>query len=621
MFTVLAALMVVAGVLLAVLALSTAKRRRAAAGRSLAVLLFSVAWWAFAYAVELSLSDVQDRQLWGDLKYAGAAAVAPAWLVFVLRYTNRGHLVSRRLVLGLSVEPVLVMAVLLTPATHDLVRYYPSSVAAGEVPVVGTGPLFWVHFAYVNAVLLVATVAFVASMVRTSRLYRRPAMILVAAALLPWTANLLHNFVVGPFARVDLTPFAFVVTGAVLFWGLFRQRLVNLAPVARHLIVETMADPVLVLDPFGRVVDANPAAGTTFGCRRRGDLIGRPVADLLPRHPALAPQRALVGRDGRVSDAMVLPVNGLLRHFDVRRQLLPVKGGGKAGQLLVLRDVTDRTNAETQLRHLLTERTRIAHALQVSLLPTALPSVPGVRMAARYHPAGEGLEVGGDFYDVFPVDARQWVVVLGDVSGKGTEAAVVTALIRYSIRALTVLHCGPRQVLAALNEALLRQSGPEQFCTVVYALVRPSPEGLDARICLGGHHQPLLVRSDGAVEAVGRHGTALGLFDDPDLYEVDVHLGAGDALCLFTDGLVEARQAKEHFGSERAADILRFVRGEPAGTVADALEQAARVFCSGDLADDLAIVFVQVADAGPEERRRAPDERRGARSGTRNAAG
>lgn len=230
LFTVLAALMVLAGVLLAVLAASAARHGGAAAGRGLAVLLLAVAWWGFAYAVELSVSDVPDRELWGDLKYAGVATLAPAYLVFVLQYTNRGHLLSRRLLLALAVEPVLVMAALLTPATHDLVRSYPPSVAAGEVPVVETGALFWVHFAYVNAVLLLATVVFVGSVARVSRLYRRTAMVLVAAALLPWTANVLHNFAVGPFARVDLTPFAFVVTGAVLYWGLFRQRLVSLAP-------------------------------------------------------------------------------------------------------------------------------------------------------------------------------------------------------------------------------------------------------------------------------------------------------------------------------------------------------------------------------------------------------
>lgn len=592
MFTLLAALMVVAGVLLAVLAASAARRGGAAAGSSLAVLLLAVAWWGFAYAVELSVTDVPDRELWGDLKYAGVATLAPAWLVFVLQFTNRGHLVTRRLLLALSVEPVAVMAALLTPATHDLVRSYPPSVAAGELPVIGTGPLFWVHFAYVNAVLVVATGVFFASMARVSRTYRRTALVLVAAALLPWSANLLHNFSVGPFVRVDLTPFAFVLTGAVLFWGLFRQRLVNLAPVARHLVVETMADPVLVLDAFGHVVDLNPAAARTFG-RRRDELVGRPLADLLPPEIATTSDRPVPGR-GAVASPLTLPVDGAPRHFDARRQPLPDRSGGTAGELLVLRDVTERTEAEARLRQVLADRTRMAEALQTSLLPAALPQVEGLRVAARYRPAGDGREIGGDFYDVFRLDADTWGVVLGDVSGKGAEAAAVTALVRYTLRALAALHRSPREVLAALNTTMLRQSSQERFCTLVYAVVSPRPEGLHVRVCLGGHHQPLLARAGGCVEAVGRHGTALGLFDVPELYDVDVDLGSGDLLCLFTDGLVEARNGDDQFGSERVADILRLHRGESPEQVAGALELAARAFRGRDLSDDLAIVVLRV---------------------------
>lgn len=609
MFTLLAALMVVAGVLLAGLAASAARRGGPAAGTSLAVLLLAVAWWGFASAIELSATAATVRELWGDLKYAGVATVAPAWLVFVLRYTNRGHLVSRRLMAALAIEPVLVMVALLTPATHDLVRSYPPSVAAGELPFVATGPLFWVHFTYVNAVLLTATAMFVVSMVRVSRLYLRTAVILVCAALLPWTANVLHNFAVGPFARVDLTPFAFVVTGGVLFWGLFRQRLVNIAPVARHVVVETMDDVVLVLDPFGRVVDANPAAARTLG-RRRNEIVGRPLADLLPGYPGQAGHDP----DETWTTPLTLPVDGTPRHFDARRQPLPDRGGGTAGELLVLRDVTERMVAEDRLRQVLAERTRIADALQTSLLPAELPQPDGLRVAARFRPAGDGREIGGDFYDVFPLDSHEWGVVLGDVSGKGAEAAAVTALVRYTLRALAALHRSPREVLAAVNTALLGQGTQERFCTLVYAVVRPQPGGLHVRLCLGGHHQPLLARADGRVEAVGRFGTALGLFDEPELHDVVVELGPADLLCLFTDGLVEARDGDRQFGADRAAEVLALHREAPPDAVGLALERAARAFGGRDLVDDLAIVVLQVVGTAtaPAPAAEAPTAQAGA---------
>ena len=146
----------------------------------------------------------------------------------------------------------------------------------------GTGPAFWVHLVYANVILLGATGLFVASMVRLSRTYWQMALALVAASLLPWVANLLHNFEVGWFARMDLTPFAFIVTGGVLVWGLYRERLVNLTPLARSIIVDNMADAVFVLDAFGRVVDVNPAAALVLGTTRPG-LVGLPLEELLPR--------------------------------------------------------------------------------------------------------------------------------------------------------------------------------------------------------------------------------------------------------------------------------------------------------------------------------------------------
>ena len=130
---------------------------------------------------------------------------------------------------------------------------------------VGTGPAFWVNLVYSNVILLGATGLFVASMVKLSRTYWQMALALVAASLLPWVANLLHNFEVGWFARMDLTPFAFIVTGGVLVWGLYRERLVNLTPLARSIIVDNMADAVFVLDAFGRIVDVNPAAALVLG--------------------------------------------------------------------------------------------------------------------------------------------------------------------------------------------------------------------------------------------------------------------------------------------------------------------------------------------------------------------
>jgi PAS domain S-box-containing protein len=583
-----------AGVVLAVMAGYVSRRQSSPAGLSLAVLLLAVAWWGLTYAVEISTDDLSTRLRWGDWKYVGICVLPPAWLTFCLQYTGRAHRVTWRLLALLAVEPVVLLALLASPATHDLVRYYPPSAADDVIPVVATGPLFWVHLVYVNIILIGATTLFVVRMVRVSRLYRRVAVALVAAALLPWAANLLHNFAVGPFARVDLTPTAFVVTGAVLVWGLHRERLVNLTPLARGMVVENMADAVIVLDAFGRVLDANPAAASLLG-RRRGDLTGRPWRVLVAGNPELSPGLGAGAESVQVETTF--DIAGAVHHFDARRQPLRDRAGGTAGELIVLRDVTDRKAAETRLHELLDERTRVAAALQASLKPEVLPQIPGVELAGLYEPAGDGREIGGDFFDVFPIGSGCWGLVLGDVSGKGAEAAAVTALIRYTLRTLATLASAPRpprDVLCDLNAALLRDSTDERYCTLVYAVVTPSADGLEVRLCLGGHHPPLLRRRCGDVEPVGILGTALGLVPEPDLAEDRLELHPGDLLCLFTDGLVEARRDHDLFETARASAVLAQTRQAGAHDTLAALSTAAREFRGRPLGDDLALLALRI---------------------------
>ncbi len=590
MLGVLTGAMVAAGVVLALLAVYVWRRRGAAAGLSLAVLLSAVAWWAATYAVELGTDDLGARMRWGDLKYVGIAVLPPAWLVFVLQYTGRGRLVTRRLLAVLAIEPLLVWTLLAVPATHDLLRFYPEGAGAEEIPVVGTGPLFWVHLVYANVMVLTATVLFVISMAKLARVYRLSALVLVAAALLPWVANLLHNFAVGPFVTIDLTPFAFIVTGGVLVWGLYRERLINLAPAAWGFVVETMSDPVILLDAFGRVVDVNPATSQLLG-RSRSDLVGYELGAVLVGQPQLVGRPA--GDDIDIGTEVTFPLAGGDRHFDVRRQQL-ADTTGPSGELLVLRDITARKDDEARLRQLLGERTRVANALQTSLLPTELPAIPNCELAALYEPAGDGHEIGGDFYDVFPLGTGRWGMVLGDVSGKGAEAAAVTGLIRYTLRTLAMDAVDPSQVLTRLNEVLLGDDADERFCTLVYAVVETGGPGLRMQLCLGGHHPPLLRHADGRVEPVGELGTALGLIPDPELRDTEVELEPGDLVCLFTDGLVEARRGRDLFGSDRAATQLGSEESTKPQEVVEQLARVAREFQQGQLTDDLAVLAVSV---------------------------
>lgn len=551
----------------AVLALFVWTRRQAAAGTALAALLAAVAVWNVTYAAELLSSSPQSRLVWGDAKYVGIGALAPAWLAFVLAYTGRGHWVRPRLLAALAVEPVLLLALLVVPSTSGLVQWLPPG--APDDAVVEAGPLFWVHQAYTAALMTGAALLFVVSLVRRSRAYWLQAAALAAAALVPLAANVLFN--VGParFRQLDLTPVLLTGSGAVLAWGLLQQRLLRLAPVARGLLVERMSDPVLVLDAYGHVVDANPAAARLLGLPR-ARLTCRAAVDVLPED-----LRPLVTDSGEeVAEVRIEPPGTPARTFEVRASPLPGRSGQPGGRLLVLRDVTERAELEQRLRDLLSEQARVAEALAQSLRPRVLPTVAGLRLAARYRPAGAGREIGGDFYDVFPV-GEDWAFVLGDVSGKGAQAAAATASARYTLRAVAPTEPRPARALALLDGLLDGQLGEEVYLTAVHGRVRVHEGGACVTLSLGGHGQPLVVRRDGRVETVGVPGSAIGLTGDPQLCDTDVRLRAGDALVLTTDGVVEARADGEFFGEAGLVACL----ARRAGADADDLRRVSSTRC------------------------------------------
>jgi PAS domain S-box-containing protein len=319
------------------------RRRGDALAVSLLVMLLAALQWSVAYALELSVGDPAARQLWGDLKYVGICLLTPAWLAFVFHYLGRTRWPTRVVGALLAVEPLAVLVLLANDATHDLVRFYtPEGGVVAEA-----GPLFWAHLIYTDVLLWVGTAVFVIASARLSRLYRRQGVIVFVSVLLPWGANLLYNLGVGPFGQVDLSPFAFTVTAAVLVFGVFRFGLLDQRPMARSQIFETIPDPVLVLDPYGRVIDANPAAARLIG-RPVPAAVGQPVVRLLP---------ALGDRAVGQATASEITVAG--RTYDLDISPLPGRPGRRGGQLVVARDISERRQAEQDIRAAL-DRERVA---------------------------------------------------------------------------------------------------------------------------------------------------------------------------------------------------------------------------------------------------------------------
>jgi len=239
------------------------------------------------------------------------------------------------------------------------------------------------------------------------------------------------------------------------------------------------------------------------------------------------------------------------------------------------------------------ERSHIARTLQAGLLPRRLPEIEGVEVAARYRAAGDENDVGGDFYDVFPAGEGAWVAVIGDVSGKGPEAAALTSLTRHTLRTSALHHSSPAANLGVLNSALLAEVDTNRFCTVVYARVCPGADGLAMTIASAGHPPPLVLRPGGEVQPLEARGTIIGAVPRPHFSECEVRLERGEALLLYTDGVTELRTTEWQYGERRLQEMAAEHTDDSADAIVDAVLHMAVDAQAGEPRDDIALLCLK----------------------------
>jgi serine phosphatase RsbU (regulator of sigma subunit) len=239
-------------------------------------------------------------------------------------------------------------------------------------------------------------------------------------------------------------------------------------------------------------------------------------------------------------------------------------------------------------------RSAVAEALQGSLLPARLPDIPGLDLSAAYVPAGEGLEVSGDFYDVFPVRGG-WAITVGDVCGKGQEAAAMTAAARHAIRVIAHWSPDPVETLAKVNEVILAGDYEDRFVTAKLAYLRWDGDRVHVVLASAGHPGPVVVRPDGRVEVLGGGSLPLGLFPDAEPERTELELGPGDLLFFYSDGVTEARSADMRYFEERLADELAGLAGRSAAETTRMVQSLVASFSAGgDLRDDVTILVAKV---------------------------
>lgn len=299
----------------------------------------------------------------------------------------------------------------------------------------------------------------------------------------------------------------------------------------------------------------------------------------------------------------------------------PLPGqGGPAGALILLRYSTTesftedeeiivrlfaaRAGAALYAARMYLDQAAITETLMAELLPPSLDQVAGVELAAGYRAAGDAERVGGDFYDVHPTGpaapdagaapSGEYLVVLGDVCGKGLEAAVLTGKIRNTLHALVPMADDHPRMLRLLNGALL-SSRSARFATLVMASTRREGSHVRLRLTSAGHPAPLIVRSDGRVEEAATRGTLVGALPEIEAHTVETSLAPGETCVLYTDGITEARGGPlggDLFGDDRLRGVLAECAGLPGGALVERVQMLASQWVSGGRHDDMAIVAV-----------------------------
>ncbi|MFI2351078.1 SpoIIE family protein phosphatase [Streptomyces sp. NPDC019443] len=260
-------------------------------------------------------------------------------------------------------------------------------------------------------------------------------------------------------------------------------------------------------------------------------------------------------------------------------------------------DLSRRAALALDNARLYSERMAISQSLQRSLLPPELPQIPGVEVEVIYRAAGEGNEVGGDFYDLFPIRDGAYGFAIGDVCGTGPEAAAVTGLARHALRLLAREGFGGPAVLERLNAAILDEGARSRFLTLLYGELWPQEDGSAVlKVVCAGHPLPLRLRQDGSVEPAAEPQPLLGVMDDLELYEQMVTLDPGDVLLCVTDGVTERREGTRMLGDDGLVDVLAACTGLTAGAVASRVLRAVERFAAEPASDDMAILAMRVPE-------------------------
>ncbi|MER5766471.1 SpoIIE family protein phosphatase [Streptomyces sp. NPDC001985] len=358
-------------------------------------------------------------------------------------------------------------------------------------------------------------------------------------------------------------------------------------------LLSKIAPPDPVPTPGARVWNAPARAGQQAALLTAKRELG--LGSASPVSSGIGTTRATAAAVG--GETVVLPLVARNRVIGMLTLGKPSDDHFRQEILELAEDLSRRAALALDNARLYSERVAISQSLQRSLLPPEQPTIPGVEVEVIYRAAGEGNEVGGDFYDLFPIREGVYGFAIGDVCGTGPEAAAVTGLARHALRLLAREGFGGPAVLERLNAAILDEGARSRFLTLLYGELRPQEDGSALlKIVCAGHPLPLRLRQDGTVEPAAEPQPLLGVMDDLELYEQMVTLDPGDVLLCVTDGVTERREGTRMLGDEGLTEVLTGCTGLTAGAVATRVLRAVERFAAEPASDDMAILAMRIPE-------------------------
>jgi len=354
-----------AAVVSATVGLFVWRRRNVAPTRAFPFLMFALSWWSLTYGLEVASTDSAGMRFWLRIEYVGIVAVPVLWLLFAAQYAGKAIWLTPRRVLLAFFVPLITVLLVATNELHHL--YYLSTTldSSGALPVLAltSGPAYWLHIAYSYLCLFGGMLLILSVWMRSAPIYRRQAGVMLLGATIPFAVNVLDVSDISLFVHLDMTPFAFTVTGLVVAFGLLRYKLFDLMPLARNTILESLEDGIAVVDEGHRVVEMNPAAQRMFGFKGETP-IGRPIETVLGDVPEIMELVA----SGETCNRQVVLKQKPLYVLDVRYSPVHQGTGTYLGGMMVLRDVTHAKEAEEALRKSNERLELLLHSLPQAIL-------------------------------------------------------------------------------------------------------------------------------------------------------------------------------------------------------------------------------------------------------------